>query len=238
METTEGTLLGGRVRYRQPFQGYRTGIEPVLLAASIPARPGQRVLEAGTGAGAGLLCLAARLPGLVGLGIERDPAMAALARHNLADNGQPFGILDADVSAARGAGPVDHAFANPPWHDAAATRSPDSMRDAATHREAAGLSAWIEALGACLAPRGTITLVLPASLAGEATALLHAAGLKRLTLFPLWPRAGACAKIVLVQALAGPGPSRITAGLVLHGGGPGYTAATEAVLRDGAGLSL
>lgn len=238
MELTQGTLLGGRVRYAQPVQGYRTGIEPVLLAASVPARPGQRVLEGGTGAGAGLLCLAARVPGLVGLGIERDPAMAALARRNLADNGQGFDILQADVSAARDAGPVDHAFANPPWHDPAATRSPDRMRDGATHRDAEGLVAWIAALGACLDPAGTLTMVLPALLAGEAIAMLHGAGLGQLTLFPLWSRAGSNAKIVLVQACAGSGAARVAAGLALHGEGQGYTAEAEAVLRGGCGLCL
>jgi tRNA1Val (adenine37-N6)-methyltransferase len=74
------------VSYRQPIDGYRTGIEPVLLAASVPARSGQRVVEAGTGAGAGLLCLLARVAGLSAIGIERDADMAALARRNLADN--------------------------------------------------------------------------------------------------------------------------------------------------------
>jgi tRNA1Val (adenine37-N6)-methyltransferase len=52
MVTTEGHLLGGRIRYRQPDTGFRSGLEPVLLAASVPARPGEHVLEAGTGAGA------------------------------------------------------------------------------------------------------------------------------------------------------------------------------------------
>ena len=33
MELTDGTLLGGRLRYVQPARGWRTGIEPVLLAA-------------------------------------------------------------------------------------------------------------------------------------------------------------------------------------------------------------
>ena len=238
MELSLGTLLGGRVRYAQPVRGYRTGIEPVLLAASVPARPGQRVLEGGTGAGAGLLCLGARVPGLVGLGIERDRQMAVLARRNLADNGQNFDIREADVSAAREAGPVDHAFANPPWHDPAATRSPDLMRDAATHREAGGLAAWIGAMRACLGAAGTLTVVLPAMLAGEAIAMLHGAGLGRLTLFPLWPRAGVGAKIVLVQASAGPAAATVAAGLALHGEGQGYTAEAEAVLRGGAGLSL
>ena len=70
MDVTEGHLLGGRVRYAQPRVGYRTGIEPVLLAAAVAARAGERVLEAGCGAGAGLLCLAARVPGITGLGVE------------------------------------------------------------------------------------------------------------------------------------------------------------------------
>ena len=48
-DITHGHLLDGRVRYAQPAKGFRSGIEPVLLAASIPARAGQRVLEGGTG---------------------------------------------------------------------------------------------------------------------------------------------------------------------------------------------
>ena len=98
METTDGHLLGGRVRYRQPAAGHRTGIEPVLLAAAVPARPGESVLEGGTGAAAGLLCLNARVPGLHGTGLEMDPGMAALARDNLADNGVPdWPVLVGDI---------------------------------------------------------------------------------------------------------------------------------------------
>ena len=99
-DLTEGTLLGGRLRHAQPRHGHRTGLEPVLLAASIPARPGQRVLEAGTGSGAALLCLAARIPGLQGLGLERDPAMADIARANIAANALPgLAVETADLTA-------------------------------------------------------------------------------------------------------------------------------------------
>ena len=87
METSAGTLLDGRLHHAQPTAGHRTALEPVLLAAAIPARPGERVLEGGTGSGAALLCLAARVAGLYAVGIERDAAMAALARDNMAANG-------------------------------------------------------------------------------------------------------------------------------------------------------
>ena len=63
---TEDRLLGGKVRLRQPRDGYRAAIDPVLLAASVPAKPGERVLDLGTGAGAAALCLMARVEGQIG----------------------------------------------------------------------------------------------------------------------------------------------------------------------------
>ena len=236
MELSRGTLLGGRVRYDQPVDGWRTGIEPVLLAAAVPARAGQRVLEAGTGAGAGLLCLMARVPGLGAAGIELDPGMAALARANALSNGMAVSIHEADVAEAARFGPVDHAFANPPWHDPAST-PPDGARQVlAKQRAGAGISAWVGPLASALGPRGTLTLALPAALTGEAVALLLAHGLGRVALCPLWPRAGVAAKLVLIQARRGRPATRVGPGFVLHEA-TGYSAAAEAVLRDGAALA-
>lgn len=134
MPTIPGTLLGGRLRYDQPADGYRTGLEPVLLAACVPARPGQRVLEGGTGAGAALMCLAARVPGLRGAGVELDPDMAALARRNLAANAlDGLEVVAGDVLADAPAGPFDHALANPPWHDPAGTPPALPRRALAKH---------------------------------------------------------------------------------------------------------
>jgi tRNA1(Val) A37 N6-methylase TrmN6 len=235
METTSGFLLGGRVQYAQPVEGYRTGIEPVLLAASIPAKPGQRVLEAGTGAGAGLLCLNARIPNLTGTGIERNPDMADLARRNIAANNGPFTIITADITAPSHLPLFDHVFANPPWHDPASTRPTNTIRNAATHQEPGGLAAWIKALATLMAPRATLTLILPATLAAEAIATLYSNNLPRQTLVPLWPRQGQPAKIILLQASQTPGPTRVSPGLVLHEANA-YTPETEQILRNAAPL--
>ena len=59
---SEGTLLGGRVKLRQPVAGYRVAIDPVFLAAAVPATAGDRILDIGCGAGAASVCLAARVP--------------------------------------------------------------------------------------------------------------------------------------------------------------------------------
>ncbi len=240
MLTTDGYLLNGRVRYAQPVDGYRTGIEPVLLAASIPARAGERVLEAGTGAGAGLLCLAARVPGVLGLGIEFDPAMAELARQNVTANGiDGISIATADIGAWHGDRMFDHAFSNPPWHDPADTLPPGTRRRLATHEGEVPLEGWIAALRAVLRPTGSLTVLAPARQAARVMAALQAEGFGRLVLFPLWPKPGRDAKLTLVRGHAAQrGPGRIAPGLVLHDGDGRFSGAAQSLLRDGAALPI
>ena len=240
LATSAGTLLGGRVRHAQPCQGHRSGLEPVLLAAAIPARAGARVLEGGTGAGSALLCLAARVAGITGVGIERDAAMADLARRNLAENDcVGLAIETADLTSWRGVGGFDHAFANPPWHTEAATASPDVRRDAARRASPALLEAWARALAAALRHRGTLTLILGADHLAGGLAAVAAAGCGSPTILPLWAKAGRPARLVLLQAIrGGRGPSRVMPGLVLHEANGGFTAAAEAILRDGQALAV
>lgn len=240
MQLTEGCLLGGRVRYAQPAAGYRTGLEPVLLAASVPARPGETVLEGGTGAGAALLCLAARVPALRGFGVERDPEMAALAARNAAANGWGGITIEAgDVVAVRLAAPVDHALANPPWHAAEDTPSPSARRDAAKRARPGLFAAWARALAANLRPRGSLTLVVPAARLPAGLAALHDAGCGSEAVLPLWPRAGTPAKLVLLRGVrGGRGAGRLLPGLVLHHADGRYTEEATAILRDGTPLAL
>ena len=43
------TFLGGRVRIEQPESGFRSGLDAVMLAAAVPAQPGDTALELGAG---------------------------------------------------------------------------------------------------------------------------------------------------------------------------------------------
>jgi tRNA1Val (adenine37-N6)-methyltransferase len=242
--SSQGFLLGGRVRYAQPKDGYRTGIEPVFLAASVPARPGERVLEAGTGSGAGLLCLEQRIGGLYGVGIEIEPTMARLAAENFAANGYgKLTALCADVAEfplprLLGAEPFDHVLSNPPWHDASGTHPADGLRERAKMAEDGLLERWISRLAPRLKPRGSITFILPSRAMPEALAALGAGGCGSPVLFPLWPRAGREAKMLLIQAIkGGRAECRMLPGLILHDG-PAYTLAAHAILRDAAALDL
>lgn len=235
--TTDDLLLGGRVRLRQPAQGFRAGLDAVLLAAFVPARPGDRVLEAGCGSGAAFLCLAARVPGLTVTAVERESSMAALARENAAANGVAATVEEGDVAdaaLARRLGPVDHAFANPPYWPGG-TPPPGAIRRAATHEGASGLDAWARFLAAALKDGGTASLVLPAARFDAGIAALRNSGCGATTLLPLAPRAGKAAKRVLIRARrGGRGPATLLPPFVLHEADGRFTAAAESVLRDAA----
>ena len=234
---TDGALLGGRVRYRQQAAGYRTGIEPVLLAACVEAEAGQSVLEAGTGAGAALLCLLARVPGVRCHGIERDPALAALARCNLDDNGFSDATVEtADVARAVSTPQFHHAVANPPWHAAAATASADPIRDAAKRGTPTLLATWAAALAGALVDGGSLTMIVPAAETANALAAMAACRCGSPALLPLWPRASRPARLMLVRSFRfRRGPCKVLPGLALHEG-DGYSPAARAILWDAAPL--
>jgi len=240
MELTDGHLLGGRVRHAQPREGFRSGIEPVLLAAAVPARTGERVLEAGSGAGAALLCLAARVAGISGVGVERDPALAALAAHNAAANGwAELAFLAADITEVRDLGRFDHAFANPPYHAAGGTASPDAARDTARRAAPELFGAWAAAMGRWLRPHGTLTWIVAAAVLPACIAALGDAGCAASAVLPLWPRVGRSAKLVLLRGVkGGRGGFRVLPGVVLHAVAGGYTPEAEAVLREAAALAI
>nr|WP_294508155.1 methyltransferase [uncultured Rhodopila sp.] len=240
LATTDGHLLGGRLLYTQPAAGFRSGIEPVLLAASIPARSGERVLEGGTGAGAALLCLSARVAGVRAAGVEIDGSLARLAAANAAANG--FGdieIIEGAIETAVLPGPFDHALANPPYHAPHGTESPDASRETAKRGSDALVDAWICWLSAHLRSRGSLTVIVPAGMIPACLAAMARSGSPCAAIYPLWPKAGRPAKLVLLRGIRhGRGLMRLMPGMVLHQPDGSFTQAVQAILREGGGLDL
>lgn len=244
METTEDALLGGAVRLRQPTQGYRAAIDPVLLAAAVPARPRDTVLDLGCGVGAAAFCLTARVPGATVTGLELQPPLAELARANAALNGlgDRVTLLTGDLLSPPPeleAGTFDHVMANPPYQDAAHGHPPPDASKATAHVEGeATLTDWIATALSFLKRKGRLTLIhradrLDAILAGLGD------GAGETVVFPLWPKAGQPAKRVLVTARKGVAtPLRLAPGLVLHEDDGAYTPAARSVLDAPRALPL
>jgi tRNA1Val (adenine37-N6)-methyltransferase len=237
---TSDHLLGGKVAYRQPRDGFRSAIDPVLLAAAVPARAGERVLEGGTGAGAALLCLAARVPDIFGIGIDRDPGLLLLARANAAANARS-GLLFAagDLAASPIGGEYDHAFANPPYHATNGTPSPSQARDAAKRLSPGQLSVWVEALTRPLRHRGTLTMILPPQLLEPALKAMRDSKAPAECVFPVWPRQGQPARFVLVLGRKnGRSPLMLASGLILHTETGTFRPEADHVFRAGGALRL
>ena len=235
--------MGGRVRLRQPKPGYRAGMDAALLAAASEAASGERVLEAGCGAGGALLQAAARWPGAALTGVERDPVALALAVENIALN-EATGRVAAfagDVGAkfgALGLPRFDAAMANPPFFDdPGALRAPHPARTG-SYMADDGLEAWTRFLLAAVKDGGRVTVIHRADRLGDLLALLGEKG-GSIRIRPIQPFADAPAKRVLVRAVrGGKAPLMLLPALVLHDrvGEGKHTAEAEAILRGETGL--
>ncbi|HXV74625.1 MAG TPA: methyltransferase, partial [Sphingomonadales bacterium] len=224
--------------------GYRAGMDAVLLAAAIPAKEGERTLDVGAATGAAALCLAKRLPGVCASGIEIQESLVEIGRANIELNG-----LTREVTLTHGslldrpapfpAASFDHVFANPPYFEHEQTLAPAApAKSLAFVSKQASLGDWVDFMLAMAKPRGTVTFIFRAERVHDLLSLLvPRAG--ETVLFPLWPRKGKSAHLILVQARKGVhGASAVAPGLVLHGASNGYTRKAEGVLRGASALEL
>ena len=235
-ETRTDAYLGGRVRVRQGARGYRAGVDAVMLAAAVPAEPGETVLELGCGVGVAALCLAARVPGLEVTGVELHPESAGLARENgLQVVTADLRDLPPEVKSRR----YDHVMMNPPYFDRRAGKaSPHAARDLA-HGGDTALADWLEAGTRRLAPGGRLTLIQRIARLPEVLGALRPGTVR---VRPLVARQGREAdRFLLTARQGGRGAFRLLPPFVLHAGpmhlgdeDDDYTAETRAILRDGA----
>jgi tRNA1(Val) A37 N6-methylase TrmN6 len=249
-DITDDGFLGGRLKILQPAKGYRAGLDAVMLAAAIPAREGERVLEAGAGVGVASLCLASRVSGLEVAGLEVQPELVGLAGENIARNSfsENVSVTEGDIGlpvrdlAAAGFAPNSwhHVFANPPFHDPAASPAPPDASKAQSHHLTLGsdLGDWVRFCCVMARPKGTVTFIHRADALAALLAAMagHLGGIE---VFPLWPAAGKPAtRVILRGQRDSRAPLVLRPGLALHSADGRFTPQAEGVLREGAPLRL
>ncbi|WP_171122630.1 MULTISPECIES: tRNA1(Val) (adenine(37)-N6)-methyltransferase [unclassified Ruegeria] len=245
-DLTLNDFLGGRVRLWQPRGGYRAGVDPILLAACVPAKQGQSVLELGCGAGAAVLSLMARVPGLQAVGVELQAPYADLARRNAVENAARLEVIQADLTAMPSdlkQRQFDHVIANPPYYRVGAhSPSMDQGRSVALGGDTP-LDLWFDAAAKRLAPKGSLHMIQKADRLPEM--LTSCSGrLGSIEVVPLSARAGRKTELVILRAKKGGRAAfQLHAPLILHAGerhekdGESYTPHVSSVLRDGAALA-
>lgn len=225
-ETTVDTLLRGRVTLVQPSRGFRSSLDPVLLAGFVAA-PFGRFLDIGCGTGAVSLLLLAADPRATGVAVEIQPRLASCTelgrdRSGFAERLEVIAgdVRDRRVARALGAARFDLVATNPPFRPIARGQAPPDRERALAHHEVAlSLDGWLDSARRAVRPGGRIAAVFPAERAAELLAGLLARGLSPTRLRPVHPAAGRPATRVLVEArLASGRPLHVEAPLYVHAG--------------------
>ena len=250
-DVTDDAFLGGALSILQLRNGYRAGLDAVMLAAAVTvdqSRP-LRVLDVGAGVGTAGLCLARRAAFAEVVLLEKEPQLAALAAENIVRNDLAgrvrvvTGVVGAPAAELRALGLVEesfgHVIANPPFHDSqSGTLPPDALKAGAHVMPDAELDDWARFMARMTAPGGEATIIHKADALARLLAVLDPR-FGALKVLPLHPRAGVPAHRVLVQGIKGSrGPLQILPGFLLHQDGNTFTPAAQDILRGGAALLM
>ena len=251
---SEDEFLGGKFSLFQPRKGHhRSGTDAVLLAACVPAKRGQLVIDLGSGVGAAGLCLAARVESIRLLAVEIDKEVAALAWKNFSRQDcavflEAASVLNCDVGlrgeARMAAGLVenmaDHVIANPPYYRPEKFQtSPNQARATAHMLTDEGMEPWFRTAVSILKKGGTFTVVQRADELPELLKLMQGR-FGGITVQPFSARDGEVAHRVVIQGRKqSRAPFRLLPTIPLHDAGKDVPSSRiEGVHRHGAAIDL
>ena len=212
-ETSCDTLLGGRLRLTQlAGRGYRTGIDPVLLASALPTPKRKKnkpttLLDLGAGVGTVSLCALHHHHYDYIYAVEIFDILCDLCRLNFEDNhfGGRLNIINADLTNSESQALIPHQYfdqvtLNPPFFDRDTQDiAVDPLKAGGRHAQPDSLILWINLALNAVNHGGYIHMIL----ASEQLPLALKALENRqcaITIKPIHTFEGLPAKRVIIQA--------------------------------------
>lgn len=238
MDTSPDTLRQHDLTIVQPETGYRFSLDPLLLTRFCRPPGGEcRVIDLGTGSAVIPLVLALLTESARFIGVENNPAMAALAAENVRLNRleERIEIIIDDILNLRSRFPVssfDLVVSNPPFRNRQTGRvSPHAGRDVARHETTAGLADFLAAAKYLVKPGGRICFIHHPSRLAEFISVATDMKLALLRLRMVHGTIGAEAKMFMAElAKSSRGGLTVEPPLIVYDGSGNYTAETAGVL--------
>ncbi|MFH0844773.1 MAG: methyltransferase domain-containing protein [Pseudomonadota bacterium] len=206
---TMDPFMDGRLRLIQPKTGYRFSIDAVLLAEFVTVRPGDLLIDLGTGCGIIPLILLLTRPVGHAFGLEIQADLADQAARNAIINGlqDRMDVILGDIKAPPLAPlSADVVTCNPPYRQTKSGRiNPDLQRAIARHEILASLDHILGSARRLLKAKGRMAMIYPAPRMVELLARMRAFHLEPKRIRMVHADEGSEAKLALVEAALGGG---------------------------------
>jgi tRNA1Val (adenine37-N6)-methyltransferase len=226
----------GEIEVYQATDGYRFGVETLLLAAFIPAGA-RRGVDLGTGAGVIPLVLTFFENVQAMTAIEIQPQLAQRARRSVAHNrlGEKISVIVADLRHLEDVLPArafDLVVSNPPYGRGGSGHvNRHAERACARHEILCTLPDIVAAASRLLAPRGRFDIVLPPARLTELLRLCEDHRMCPTRLRLVQGRPELPPKVCLLEAVRdGRGRLKIEPTLILYGSDGRYTDEVQEML--------
>lgn len=203
-------FMEGRLKLIQSKDGYRFSIDAVLLSHFVTIKPGDLVVDLGTGCGVILLILLLTRPVKHALGLEIQEDLASQAARNARLNGfeDRMNVVLGDIRRPPFAeNSADVVVCNPPYRGVGSGRiNPDTRKAIARHEILASIEDVMLAAKRLLREKGRLVVIYPSVRLVDILVRMRQFDLEPKRIQINHPGLTSSAKLVLMEASLGGKP--------------------------------
>jgi len=220
---TTDTFFDGKIKVMQSRAGYRFSIDSVLLAFHAAPRPGDKVLDLGTGCGIISLIMAVRQPDIRIFAVELQTELAGLAEANVGQNqlANRIQVMHTDMRLLKPnmtGGPADLIVCNPPYRRPGSGRiNPAQERAVARHEIEVSLIDILATARRMLRTAGRFVVIYSVERTTDIISCMRSEQIEPKFMRMIHSNRNSEAKLVLIEGVKGARPGlKVTPSLIIY----------------------
>lgn len=220
---TTDTFFDGKIKVMQSRAGYRFSIDSVLLAFHAAPRPGDKVLDLGTGCGIISLIMAVRQPDIRIFAVELQTELAGLAEANVGQNqlANRIQVMHTDMRLLKPnmtGGPADLIVCNPPYRRPGSGRiNPAQERAVARHEIEVSLIDILATARRMLRTAGRFVVIYSVERTTDIISCMRSEQIEPKFMRMIHSTRNSEAKLVLIEGVKGARPGlKVTPSLIIY----------------------